>query len=130
MLRFSALSLQTRFGQTEVRGRPTLATANPRYIRFGCTCSLRLQLTRGWNLGLFSLKPGNADATGELLILRRWLARWQQMLFLHSVPSLSAPPNHSLNLRDNGVAHCPAGAHSALLHSAPAGQRATPLSPG
>jgi hypothetical protein len=39
-------------------------------------------------------------------------------------------PNHSLNLRANGVAHCPAGAHSASLHSAPAGQRATPLAPG
>jgi hypothetical protein len=39
-------------------------------------------------------------------------------------------PNHSLNLRANGVPDCPAGAHSASLHSAPAGQRATPLAPG
>jgi hypothetical protein len=39
-------------------------------------------------------------------------------------------PNQSLNLRANGVSRCPAGAHSASLHSAPAGQRATPLAPG
>jgi hypothetical protein len=39
-------------------------------------------------------------------------------------------PNHSLNLRANGVSCCPAGAHSASLHSAPTGQRATPLAPG
>jgi hypothetical protein len=130
MLRFSAPRHQIRFGPTGALSLPTVATANPRCIRFGWVSSLRLPLTRGWNLGLFSLKPGTAAATGKLLILLRWLARWQEWLFLYTVPSLSAPPNHSLNLRANGVSHCPAGAHSASLHSAPTGQRATPLAPG
>jgi hypothetical protein len=42
----------------------------------------------------------------------------------------SARPNHSVNLRANGIARCPAAAHSAALHSASSGHRAMPLAPG
>jgi hypothetical protein len=42
----------------------------------------------------------------------------------------SAWPNHSVNLRANGIARCPAAAHSAALHFAAAGHRALPLAPG
>jgi hypothetical protein len=42
----------------------------------------------------------------------------------------SAWPNHSVNLRANGIARRPAATHSAALHSAAAGHRAMPLAPG
>jgi hypothetical protein len=42
----------------------------------------------------------------------------------------AAWPNHSVNLRANGIARCPAAAHSAALHPATAGHRAMPLAPG
>jgi hypothetical protein len=42
----------------------------------------------------------------------------------------SAWPNHSVNLRANGIARCPAAAYSAALHFASAGHRAMPLAPG
>jgi hypothetical protein len=42
----------------------------------------------------------------------------------------SAWPNHPVNLRANGIARCPAAAHSAALHSAASGHRAMPLAPG
>jgi hypothetical protein len=42
----------------------------------------------------------------------------------------SARPNHSVNLRANGIARRPAAAHSTALHSAAAGHRAMPLAPG
>jgi hypothetical protein len=45
-------------------------------------------------------------------------------------PTGRARPNHSVNLRANGIARCPAAAHSAALHSAAAGHRAMPLAPG
>jgi hypothetical protein len=84
-------------------GLPTLTTARPRYSRFGYLGSLRLLPTRGFNLALSSLPTRYLAATGELLILRCWLARWQQELLLYTVPSLSAPPNYSLNLRRYGM---------------------------
>jgi hypothetical protein len=99
----SAPRRQNRFGQTVALGLPTLTTARPRYSRFGQPGSLRLLPTRGFNLALSSLPTRHSAATGELLILRRWLARWQQELFLYTVPSLSAPPNYSLNLSRYGM---------------------------
>jgi hypothetical protein len=45
-------------------------------------------------------------------------------------PTGSAWPNHSVNLRANGIARCPVAAHSAALHSASSGHRAMPLAPG
>jgi hypothetical protein len=42
----------------------------------------------------------------------------------------SARPNHSVNLRANGIARCPAAAYSAALHPATAGHRAMPSAPG
>jgi hypothetical protein len=42
----------------------------------------------------------------------------------------SAWPNHSVNLRANGIARCPAATHSTALHSAATGHRAMPLAPG
>jgi hypothetical protein len=50
----------------------------------------------------------------------------------HSSPARkgAAWPNHSVNLRANGIVRCPAAAHSAALHPATAGHRAMPLAPG
>jgi hypothetical protein len=42
----------------------------------------------------------------------------------------AAWPNHSVNLRANGIAQCPAATHSTALHSAAAGHRAMPSAPG
>jgi hypothetical protein len=103
MWRLSAPSRQSSFGKTVALGLPTLTTARPRFSRFGHLGSLRLLLTRGFNLALSSLSTRDSAATGELLILRRWLARWQQELFLYTVPSLSALPNYSLNLSRYGM---------------------------
>jgi hypothetical protein len=120
----SAPSRQSSFGKTVALGLPTLTTARPRYSRFGHLGSLRLLLTRRFNLALSSLSTRHSAATGELLILRRWLARWNRWLFLYSVPSLNAPPNYSLNLIRYGMPRLAATA--SRWHCASAASRVMP----
>jgi hypothetical protein len=45
-------------------------------------------------------------------------------------PRGRARPNHSVNLRANGIARCPVATHSAALHFAAAGHRAMPSATG